>query len=160
MKFIKELIPYVVILIVVVIIRTFIVTPVIVSGDSMNDTLKDGDVLLLKKYDKEYSRGEIVVFNHEGSKLVKRVIGLPGEYVSYDKGKLYINGEEVEDKFALITRDYELAVFEIDYIPEGYYFVIGDNRNRSSDSRIIGLISENDILGTTSFSLLPFKGIE
>lgn len=160
MKFIKEIIPYIIILIFVVILRTFIVTPVVVSGESMNDTLNDGDILLLKKYDKEYSRGEIVVFDYQGSKLVKRIIGLPGEYVSYDAGKLYINGNEVADEFSMITRDYELAVLEIDAIPEGYYFVLGDNRNKSSDSRIIGLVSENDILGTTSFSLLPFKTIK
>lgn len=160
MKFIKEILPYVIILITVVIIRTFIVTPVVVSGDSMNDTLTNGDILLLKKYDKIYERFDIIVFDYQNSKLVKRVIGLPGETVKYEDGKLYINGEEVYDEFGSITKDYDLAYLGIDVIPEGYYFVLGDNRNKSSDSRMIGLISEEQIEGVTNFSLWPLKSIK
>ena len=152
MKIIKELIPYVVIFLIVIIIRTFIVTPVIVSGSSMASTLHDGEILLLKKYDKKYERNEIIVFDYQGSKLVKRIIGLPGETVEYESGKLYINGVETEEMFSSITNDYYKTT-----IPEGYYFVLGDNRNNSTDSRIIGLISEEQISGTTSFSLWPFK---
>lgn len=153
MKIIKEAIPYIIILAVVILIRTFVVTPVIVSGTSMNNTLKDGEILLLNKLDKKYERYDIVVFDYEDSKLVKRIIGLPGETVKYDDGKLYINGEETEDSFATITHNFELS----EVIPEGYYFVMGDNRNNSSDSRIIGLISEEQINGTTTISLWPIK---
>lgn len=153
MKLIKELMPYIVIFISVILIRTFIITPVIVSGSSMDDTLKDGEILILKKYDKNYERFDIVVFDYNNSKLVKRVIGLPGETVKYEDGRLYINEEEVYDKFASITFDYELNFT----IPENYYFVLGDNRTNSTDSRLIGLISENDINGTTNFSLWPIK---
>jgi signal peptidase I len=160
MKIVKEIIPYILIIFFVVIIRTFIVTPVIVSGQSMADTLSDGDILILKKYDKTYTRGEIIVFNYSNSKLVKRVIGLPGEYVSYKNGKLYIDGNLVDDDFSSITHDFELSDLGYNKIPEGYYFVLGDNRNKSSDSRIIGLVKESDILGSTSFSLLPFKSIK
>lgn len=160
MKFIKDTIPYIIILISVIIIRTFIVTPVIVNGESMYDTLKDKDILLLKKYDKKYDRNEIIVFNYNNSKLVKRIIGLPGEYVSYKNGKLYINGEEFQDNFSYLTYDFELSDLGYKVIPEGYYFVLGDNRTRSSDSRMIGLIKKEDILGSTSFSILPFKKIK
>lgn len=160
MKFIKEAVPYVLILIGVITLRTYIITPVIVSGNSMNDTLSDGDVLLLKKYDKTYTRGEIIVFNYQNSKLVKRIIGLPGEKISYIDGKLYINEIEVYDEFSLITHDFDLNDINYDVIPEGYYFVLGDNRNKSSDSRIIGLVNEEQILGTTSFSMIPFKSIK
>ena len=153
MKLIKELMPYIVIFISVILIRTFIITPVIVSGSSMDDTLKDGEILILKKYDKNYERFDIVVFDYNNSKLVKRVIGLSGETVKYEDGRLYINEEEVYDKFASITFDYELNFT----IPENYYFVLGDNRTNSTDSRLIGLISENDINGTTNFSLWPIK---
>lgn len=160
MKIIKQIIPYAVILILVVLIRSFIVTPVIVSGESMDDTLKDGNILLLKKYDKNYERFDIVVFDYQDSMLVKRIIGLPGDHIRYQDGILYINDEIVEDKFASDTFDYDLEYLSVDVIPEGYYFVLGDNRMKSSDSRIIGLISEKDISGTTSFSLWPFKSFE
>ena len=160
MNFIKTIIPYIIIAITVILIRTFVLTPVIVSGTSMNDTLKNGELLLLKKYDKSYERFDIVVFDYGDSKLVKRIIGLPGETLEYKDGILYINGEEVEDPFALATKDFKLSDLNIDVIPEGYYFVMGDNRSNSSDSRIIGPISAETINGTTSFSLWPFGPVE
>lgn len=160
MKLIKELVPYVIIIICVVLIRTFIITPVMVSGESMYNTLNDKDILILKKYDKSYDRGDIIVFNYNNSKLVKRVIGLPGEYISYKDGKLYVNDEEVIDNFSNITKNFELVDLGYTKIPNDYYFVLGDNRTRSSDSRIIGLINKKDILGITSFSLIPFKLIK
>ena len=156
MKVIKELIPYVVILVVVIFIRTFIVTPVIVSGTSMDNTLKDGEILLLNKFDKNYARYDIIIFDYNDSKLVKRIIGLPGETIEYKDGILYVNGKETDDSFAAITNNFKLD----EVIPEGYYFVMGDNRNNSSDSRIIGLINEKSINGTTSFSLWPFKFVK
>ena len=157
LKTIKEIIPYIAIIVAVIIIRSFIVTPVIVSGTSMNNTLQDGEILLLNKFDRKYKRYDIVVFDYNDSKLVKRIIGLPGETVEYKDGILYINGEETEDQFSSITRDYKL---DIEVIPEGYYFVMGDNRNNSSDSRIIGLINEKLIVGTTPISLWTIKFIK
>lgn len=160
MKILKELIPYIIILIVVVFVRSFIVTPVIVDGDSMDTTLKNNEILLLKKYDKSYERFDIIVFNYDDTKLIKRIIGLPGEMVEYKDGILYINGEKVNDSLASITTDYSLEQLDVLKIPDGYYFVLGDNRNNSTDSRIIGLINEKDIYGTTDFSLWPMKKIK
>lgn len=160
MKIIKQVLPYVIIVIAVVLLRTFIITPVIVDGDSMNDTLKDGQILLLKKYDKNFERFDIVVFQYEDSKLVKRIIGLPGDHVKYEDGVLYINGELVEDAFAPITRNFDLQYIGYDTVPEGYYFVMGDNRTHSVDSRRIGLIKKEDIDGITSFRIWPFGKVK
>jgi len=153
MKFLKEIIPYVIIIAVVLLVRTFIITPVQVDGDSMYPTLSDKQILILKKYDKSYKRFDIVVFDYNGSKLVKRIIGLPGETVSYKDNTLYINGKVVQDGVSNeVTTN-----FSHDVIPKGYYFVLGDNRDESLDSRRIGVISQNDILGKTSFSIFPFN---
>lgn len=163
---VKEIMPYVIILIVVVLLRTFIITPIIVNGESMNPTLKEKQILILNKYDKKYNRGDIVVVNYfngeKEERLIKRVIGLPGEKVEYNENKLYINDKKVEDRFAKDTENFELSYIDIDMkkIPEGYYFVIGDNRNNSIDSRIIGLVKKEDIKGTVTQSLIPFKRVK
>lgn len=163
---VKEIMPYVIILIVVVLLRTFIITPIIVNGESMIPTLKEKQILILNKYDKKYNRGDVVVVNYfngeKEERLIKRVIGLPGEKVEYNENKLYINDKKVEDRFAKDTENFELSYIDIDMkkIPEGYYFVIGDNRNNSIDSRIIGLVKKEDIKGTVTQSLIPFKRVK
>jgi signal peptidase I len=157
MKIVKELLPYVITIIVVVLIRTFIITPVRVDGSSMNPTLANDQILLLEKYDHNYKRFDIVVLYHNDERLVKRVIGLPGETVSYHDNKLYINGEYVEENFIdTTTHDFELSDIGETKIPDGKYFVVGDNRGASTDSRIIGLVNENVIQGKIVYSLFPF----
>lgn len=153
MKLFKELLPYIMIVVAVVAIRALIATPVRVDGASMNPTLVDGEILILKKYDRSLKRFDIVVLDYNGEKLVKRVIGLPGEKIAYKDNKLYVNGKRVKETFEHeITDDFELE----EKIPEGYYFVLGDNRINSTDSRMIGAISKEQIQGTTNFSIFPF----
>jgi len=161
-KFIKELIPYLIILIVVVIIRTYIITPVQVVGDSMHPTLKNNEILFLSKLDykiNDINRYDIVVVKGEDL-IIKRVIGLPGEHVMYKNGKLYINDKETEDKYAYITNNFDLKSLDYDKIPEDYYFVIGDNRNDSKDSRMIGLIHKDEILGSVNLRIWPLTKIK
>lgn len=160
MNFVKSLIPYVAIVLVVLLIRTFIITPIFVQGTSMYPTLNDKQVLILKKFDKSIKRFDIVVFNYKGDRLIKRVIGLPGEHVEYKDSKLYINDELVEEKMINVsTANFKLEDIGYKVIPEGYYFVVGDNRGVSKDSRIIGLIPKKIILGTTDLSIFPFNKI-
>lgn len=155
MKILKSLLPYVIIVIVVVIIRSFVVTPIRVVGPSMDDTLKDGDILLLKKYDKSYNRYDIVVINYENERIIKRVIGLPGEEIECKNGKIYINGEIIDD---IHIKDVNYD-FTKEKIKEGYYFVLGDNRKVSNDSRYFGPVSKDKILGTVDIRLFPFNKI-
>ncbi len=160
-KFIKELIPYIVIVIVVVLIRTYIATPVIVSGDSMVPTLKNKQLLLLNKINyqvKEIKRFDIVVINIDNKEIIKRVIGLPGENILYRNNKLYIDGHELENDYNFETDDFSIkTICNCSRIPEGKYLVLGDNRAVSADSRIIGFIDKKDIQGNVNLSLWPIK---
>ena len=154
MKFKKDFLPYIIIILVVVLIRTFIATPVRVDGISMNPTFDNGDILVLNKMVKKFQRMDILVFDYKGDRLIKRLIALPGEKVSIKDNKLYINDEEIKDyQDKVETKDYSLDIT----IPEGYYFVLGDNRYESLDSRYIGLISKKDIKGIASVRIFPFN---
>ncbi len=162
MKFIKGLIPYVIITLVVVLIRIFIISPARVDGTSMYPTLDDREYILIKKYDKSYERFDIVVLRYEKEDLIKRIIGLPGDYVEYLNNELYINGKKVEEKFLsdeTTTWDFNIDLIGYDKIPDNYYFVVGDNRTNSKDSRLIGLIPKKDIKGIALFSLSKFKKV-
>ena len=163
-KNIKELYPYVIIIIVVVLIRSFIITPVIVSGNSMLPNFNDGELLLVKKIgynEKAIKRFDVIVIKKDKEEIIKRVIGLPGEHVSYKNNKLYINDKLVsEDYTHLNTKDFNLEeICTCSTIPEGKYLVLGDNRPISKDSRSIGLIDEKDIVGKSVFRLWPITKI-
>lgn len=156
MKVIKEVIPYIVIVVVVVLIRTFIITPVRVDGDSMKNTLKNGDILLLYKLS-SIDRNDIIVLDEEkdNEKIIKRVIGLPGETVAIKKGKIYINDKVIDDEYAYgETSDFDKVT-----LADDEYFILGDNRLISKDSRYFGPIKESEIKGKIVFRLFPFTKI-
>lgn len=158
--FIKELLPYIIIIIIVVLIRTFIITPILVSGDSMKPNLHDHEVLLIKKINYNSStieRFDIVVIKEENEEIIKRIIGMPGEHISYKNNKLYVNDKIVSENFEFRdTRDFNLEeICNCSTIPEGKYLVLGDNRPISKDSRIIGLIDEEDIIGKAIYRIWP-----
>ena len=163
-EIIKELYPYIIIILVVVLVRSFIITPVIVSGNSMKPNLNDGELLLVKKIgynEKTIKRFNIVVIKKDKEEIIKRVIGLPGEHISYKNNKLYVNDKLVtEDYTHLDTKDFNLEeICTCSTIPEGKYLVLGDNRPISKDSRSIGLIDEKDIIGKSVFRLWPISKI-
>ena len=161
-KIIKEIVPYIIIVILVVLFRTFIATPVRVDGDSMVDTLHNNDILILNKLDKNYMRFDVVVIDINGTKLVKRIIGLPGENIEYKDNELYINNKKIKDIAIARTYDFTLSeLYNMDKIPNDCYFVMGDNRTNSLDSRDyrVGLVNKKNIIGTTSIRLFPFTKI-
>ena len=155
MKFIRELIPYLVIILVVLILRTFVVTPIVVSGESMVPTLAGNELMLLKKYDTDYERFDIVVVykSVEGDNLIKRIIGMPNDTISYKNNVLYINGKALEDVYAYgVTEDFLEITLDSDE-----YFLMGDNRAVSLDSRELGIIKDKEIEGTVGIVLFPFS---
>ena len=154
---IKEYLPYLIILIFVLLIRTYIVTPIKVNGPSMEPTLKQNDLMILNKIGLKngINRWDIVVVKEDNKYIIKRVIGLPSESIAYIDGKLYINKRLVEDNYSLSnTKDFS----EI-YLKDDEYFVMGDNRAVSADSRMIGPVKIEQILGKTSLRFFPFNKI-
>ena len=154
-KILKEYLPYVVIIILVLIIKSNIVAPIRVNGRSMNNTLKDGDIMILDIIGYRTSklkRFDIVVVDNGKDYLIKRVIALPGEEVEYIDNKLYINGKQIKDNFGKgKTKDFKTKV------SKNSYFVLGDNREDSLDSRYYGAFNKKKIIGKTSFTIFPFN---
>ena len=151
-KNIKELLPYIIILIAVLLVRAFIATPIKVNGDSMYDTLDGSEFMILNKL-AQVDRYDIVVVDTKEDELIKRVYGLPGEKIAIENGSIYINDKKIEDSYAYgTTSDYKSIV-----LGEDEYFVLGDNRAISLDSRIIGPVKKKQIKGTTNFILFPFN---
>lgn len=163
MKILKSWAPYLAIILLVVLLRTFIITPVRVDGKSMNPTLENGQILLLEKINSNYKRFDIVVINYEENgqteKLIKRIIGLPGEHISYRNNTLYVNNKKVEEPFSHFeTPDFDIATLGSYNIPEDSYFVVGDNRINSNDSRYLGFMKKDQIIGKIVFSVFPHFG--
>lgn len=158
---IKELIIYGTIILTIIFVRTFIATPVRVNGSSMFQTLNDGEIMILNKIGYKFNdikRFDIVVVHTNGNKIIKRVIGLPGETLKYENNTLYINGQEIDEKFLKEETDnFNISSLGYEKIPRDCYFVVGDNRDNSRDSRIIGCVTSEEIEGKASLVIYPFK---
>lgn len=156
-KLIKEYVPYIIIILIIILIKTYIFSPIIVNGDSMDSTLKDGDVMILNKYEyytKKIERFDIVVIKYQGRYIIKRVIGLPGDKIKIKDNVLYINEKAYAEEY--LDKNTSTDDFEVSKIADGYYFVLGDNREVSLDSRSIGLVKKSDIKGKATYTLFPF----
>ena len=163
-KIIKEVLSYLLIIILVILIKKYVFTPIRVNGSSMYPTLEGNDVMILNEIGYHLNgieRFYIVVLNYNNERLIKRIIGMPNDKVEYRDNRLYINDDVYVEEFEHgKTDDFKLSniLKENDgIIPDGYYFVVGDNRQNSVDSRTIGLISEKEILGKTNFIVFPFN---
>lgn len=143
------------------------VMPTMVYGVSMEPNFEGGDFVLVNKQaytnGNEPQKGDVIVFqsrqkdeNGDDKKLIKRVIAVEGETVSVDKGKVYINGQELNDEYTKdgITNGEVAPVV----VPEGTVFCLGDNRLHSTDSRFLGVgfVKEETIQGKVFFRLYPF----
>lgn len=162
--------------IIAVLIRYILFTPIVVDGDSMMPTLKDGDRMIVNKIGYtigEPDRFDIVVFHApEGKDYIKRVIGLPGDTIEYKDDQLYINGKAYDEPYldeyksqlteGTLTQDFTLQEIDptLEVIPEGYVFVMGDNRRYSKDSRHIGIVSQDELIGNTSIIFWPIGDIK
>ena len=163
MKNLKNVLSYVIVIVIALLIKEYIFSPIKVNGSSMYPTLNDGDIMILNEIGYHLNgvnRFDIVVVKKNNERIIKRVIGLPGETVLYKDNKLYINDKEVKEDFTHdITHNFDLSEINVDVIPENYYFVVGDNRGNSKDSRMIGLVSKSEIKGKTSLIVFPFNKI-
>lgn len=156
--YLKEIVPYIIVIIIVLFIKMNIFTPIRVNGPSMNDTLYDKDIMILDEVSYKFNnikRFDIVVLKYNNELLIKRVIGLPGETVRVDNNKLYINGKYIKEEF---KHKYTNKLNDIK-VEDNCYFVMGDNRLNSADSRIIGCIPRKNIIGKTSLVIFPFNRI-
>jgi signal peptidase I len=138
-------------LVITIPIRYLVIQPFYNVGAGMSPTFTDHDYILIKMYDKNYQREDIVIFRYPkdpGQYFIKRIIGLPGEKVSFSDGNVLINGQALDESEYLgkNIKTESLGINEF-ILADGQYFVLGDNREASLDSRKFGPISKSSIIG-------------
>ncbi|HRH55471.1 MAG TPA: signal peptidase I [Candidatus Paceibacterota bacterium] len=164
----REIFSYVVLAVVIVVpIRLFVAQPFVVEGESMHPTFEGGDYLIVDQLSyrlREPERGDVVVFRYPNDETVfyiKRLVGLPGETVHIKQGVTSITKTDgtviTLDESYVVAED---ATYTLDRsLGADQYFVMGDNRPKSSDSRTWGPLPERDIMGRAYIRLLPFEEI-
>lgn len=162
-----EIVRFSIIAILIVIpIRMFIAQPFIVSGDSMDDTFHSGEYLIVDQvtyYFEKPERGDVIIFRYpkDPSKFfIKRVIGVPGDTVNIENAQVTISNEQNLDGFVLnepYIKSMQPGPKVTEKLGDREYFVMGDNRDQSSDSRTWGVLQEERIIGKAMFRLFPPK---
>ena len=150
-------------------IRTFLVEPYMVEGSSMYPTLKHHERLIVDKlsyFITDPKKGEIVVFRYprdESRDFIKRVIAVGGDTIEMRNGKVFVNGAEIEEGYIYKNdpKGPNMSNYRKSVVPQGHIFVLGDNRNGSTDSRDerLGSIDEGYILGRAVAAVWPFDKI-
>ena len=146
---------------VAVLIATLVLPVLQIEGTSMEPTLSNGDIVLLAKTTR-FDREDLCGFTWNNKLLIKRVIGLPGDWIEIDTdGTVYLNGDKLKEPYA---EHKALGECDLEFpfmVPQEQYFVIGDMRESSIDSRntVIGCIPKDQIVGKVFFRVWPFKSI-
>jgi signal peptidase I len=163
-----DLIKFAVIALIIVIpIRMFIAQPFVVSGESMYPTFDNGEYLIVDELSYRLDgphRGDVIIFRYPNDQkrfFIKRIIGMPNEEISINNGKITVINKENPNGFAL-NEPYIYEPFDTTATyktGDNEYFVLGDNRNRSSDSRVWGILPSKLIIGRAYLRLLPFNSI-
>ncbi len=131
--------------------------PVRIEGQAMMPTFNNGDRVFMKRNPGRFDRGEIIIFRFPldtTKSYIKRIVGLPGETLMIEEGKIFINGKQIEEPYLddeFLSQDSLPAPVKI---PDDHYFVLGDNRRNSSDSRYWGTVQKNLIYGKYWFRYL------
>ena len=157
------------------VIRSFFVTNYFVSGQSMMPTLENRDKLLVSKISNtvgDIDRMDVLVFHADKNEdYVKRVIGVPGDIITYENDKLYVNDKRIQEPYLQsyeafsnpddrFTEDFTLeALTGKSKVPKGSYFVLGDNRRQSLDSRYFLFVQKEDIVGKVVARYWPLDSI-
>lgn len=141
---------------------SFVFRITLVDGDSMEPTLSNQDRLIVWAAGYTPARGDVVIidgYNPDGKPLVKRIIAMGGDTIDIDfaAGTVTVNGTVLDEPYILEPTHLQGSVSFPLTVPEGKVFVMGDNRNGSKDSRILGCIDTRDILGKVIFRLMPFQ---
>jgi len=142
-------------------LHTFVFATSIVEGESMEPTLEDGERLIFNKFVymiDEPERGDIIIIQQTDKNYVKRIIALPGETIEIRNSNLYIDGTRYEETFLDKEDAIHTGNFGPIFIPEEKYFVMGDNREISKDSRNgLGYIQRDEIIGKSEIIIFPFS---
>jgi signal peptidase I len=132
-----------------------------ISGSSMEPTLNDEEIVVLLKTT-NMKKGELCCFSYQNKLLIKRVVGLPGDKINIDtNGNVYVNDELIDEPYVTDKAFGECDITFPCYVTDNHYFVLGDHRSTSIDSRssAIGLVSEEFIVGKIFFRIWPFESI-
>jgi signal peptidase I len=158
----------VVVIILALIIRLFIIQPFIVEGQSMEPSFKNNDYLITEKITYKFrapERGEVIIFHPPGNpsvNYIKRVVGLPGDTITIQDGSVYINGKQILEPYLNSNKETKSSSSE-KYtltLKENEYYVLGDNRTQSRDSRELGPIPSANIVSRIWVRLLPLSNIK
>lgn len=168
-RIVKEIIEWIAVVVVAVVlayfVNHFIIVNAIVPSSSMEKTIMTGDRVIGYRLAYSFSepeRGDIIIFkfpDDESKLYIKRLIGLPGETVEIKEGKVFVDGEALDEPYLTVTTEGTFGPYTV---PEGHYFMLGDNRNNSADSRYWNntYLAREKIVGKAVFKYWPgFKGL-